>query len=191
MTELEKLRQTMLLMETLARGVGPLTDGQAGEALNALATKDCFFYMADLLRQLIENDGVVQCAGLSEKADFYLTPKSLVALPVSPSPITATELIQLVNAQIDPMAMRKLPAAAIPSWLNYNGFLAETTDADGVRRKTPSVRGNRIGIASELREGARGPYTAVRYDERAQRFVLDRLNEMAAWYREKIREIEE
>lgn len=191
MTELEKLRQTMLLMETLARGVGPLTDGQAGEALNALATKDCFFYMADLLRQLIENDGVVQCAGQAEKADFFLAQQTLAGLPVSQNHVTAGKITALVNAQIDPMAMRKLPAAAIPSWLNYNGFLAETTDVDGVRRKTPAVRGNRIGIASELREGARGPYTAVLYDERAQRFVLDRINEITVWYREKIREIEE
>ncbi len=183
MTELTKLRQAMLTMETLSR--------EGDHAHSNPELRDCFSYVAGLLRQLIENDGVVRSAGLSEKADFYLAPETLAALPVSHSPVTANELIRLINAQIDPMRMRRLPIAAISGWLNANGFLAEAADADGVRRKTPAVRGNRIGISSELREGAHGAYTAVLYDERAQRFVLDHLNEIAAWYREKIREIEE
>lgn len=183
MTELTKLRQAMLTIETLSR--------ESENAHSNPELRDCLSYVAALLQQLIENDGVVENAGQSEKADFYLASETLASLPVSHNPVTANELIQLVNAQIDPMRMRKLPIAAISGWLNVNGFLAETADADGVRRKTPAVRGNRIGIASELREGAHGAYTAVLYDENAQRFVLDRLNEMAAWYREKLREIEE
>lgn len=189
MTELQKLRQAMLTMEALARG--PLAVGRAYGAPGDPAMRDCFLYVADLLRQVIENDGVVQNAGQAEKADFFLSPQTLAELPVSLSPVTAGEIADLVNAQIDPMAMRKLPAAAMQAWLNANGFLAEAADADGVRRKTPTVRGNRIGVTSERRQGARGAYTAVLYDENAQRFVLDRLNEMAAWYREKVREIEE
>lgn len=189
MTELQKLRQAMLTMEALSRD--PLASGRADSVLCAPATKDCFLYVAGLLRQIIENDGVVQNAGQVEKAGFFLSPQTLSELPVSQSPVTAGEIAELVNAQIDPMSMRKLPAAAIQSWLNANGFLAETMDADGVRRKTPTVRGNRIGITSEPRQGARGAYTAVLYDKNAQRFVLDRLSEMTAWYREKVREIEE
>jgi hypothetical protein len=191
MTELQKLRQAMLLMETLARGTDPLTGARMDGAPGDPAMRDCFLYVADLLRQVIENDGVVQNAGQAEKADFFLSPQTLAELPVSLSPVTAGEIADLVNAQIDPMAMRKLPAAAMQAWLNANGFLAEAADADGVRRKTPTVRGNRIGVTSERRQGARGAYTAVLYDENAQRFVLDRLNEMAAWYLEKVREIEE
>ncbi|MEL7602344.1 MAG: hypothetical protein AAGU77_04235 [Bacillota bacterium] len=189
MTELQKLRQAMLTMEALSRD--PLASGQMDGVLCDPATKDCFLYVAGLLRQIIENDGVVQNAGQAEKADFFLAPDTLAALPVSPTPVTAGEIAGLVNAQTDPMRMRRLPAAAIQAWLNTNGFLAEATDADGVRRKTPTVRGNRIGVTSEQRHGARGAYTAVLYDENAQRFVLGRLSEMTAWYREKIREIEE
>ena len=62
MTELETMERARQYMEQLANGINPL-DGSMipdGEVVNQVRLSRCFFYVESVLRQVIENGGVVQ-----------------------------------------------------------------------------------------------------------------------------------
>lgn len=60
MTELETLQRAKMYMEKLANGINPLDDTMIpdGEVVNQVRLSRCFFYVADVLRQVIDNGGV-------------------------------------------------------------------------------------------------------------------------------------
>ena len=60
MTELETLERAKMYMEKLANGINPI-DGSVipdEDIVNNVRLSRCFFYVADVLRQVIENGGV-------------------------------------------------------------------------------------------------------------------------------------
>jgi hypothetical protein len=60
MTELEIMERARSYMEMLANGVNPLNGEYIpeDEVVNNVRLSRCFFYVADVLRQVIENGGV-------------------------------------------------------------------------------------------------------------------------------------
>ena len=146
MTDLIKLTKAKAYMESLAEG---------GELATADLT-DCLRYAADILGQVIANGGIIKPEKQSDKAEFSITPEQIACIPVSESPITLLEFADRVNAQIDLSAMKKLPVGAVTSWLDLSCILTSAVDADGSKRKVPTVRGNRVGVSSELRQGRAG-----------------------------------
>ena len=62
MTELETLERAKMYMEKLANGINPI-DGSIipeEEVINNVRLSRCFFYVADVLRQVIDNGGVAK-----------------------------------------------------------------------------------------------------------------------------------
>ena len=60
MTELETLERAKMYMEKLANGINPI-DGSTipdEDVVNNVRLSRCFFYVADVLRQIIDNGGV-------------------------------------------------------------------------------------------------------------------------------------
>lgn len=60
MTELETLERAKIYMEKLANGINPI-DGSVipdEDVVNNVRLSRCFFYVSDVLRQVIENGGV-------------------------------------------------------------------------------------------------------------------------------------
>ena len=60
MTELETLERAKMYLEKLANGINPV-DGipvPDEDVINNVRLSRCFFYVADVLRQVIENGGV-------------------------------------------------------------------------------------------------------------------------------------
>lgn len=60
MTELETLERAKMYMEKLANGINPL-DGTAipdEDIVNNVRLSRCFFYVADILRQVIDSGGI-------------------------------------------------------------------------------------------------------------------------------------
>ena len=60
MTELEKIEYTKAFIDKLANGINPLDDTPIpeGDIANNVRLSRCFFYVSDILRQVIENGGV-------------------------------------------------------------------------------------------------------------------------------------
>lgn len=60
MTELEKIERAKVYMDKLANGVNPVDDSVVPDedVVNNVRLSRCFFFVADVLEQVIENGGI-------------------------------------------------------------------------------------------------------------------------------------
>ena len=177
MTELETLERAKMYMEKLANGINPL-DGSVipdGEVVNHVRLSRCFFYVADVLRQVIDNGGITPPQKPGKEA-FALTAEQRAAFEYSDTPITISELSKRINGLASHKNMTKLGYTVIRDWLMSLGMLEDVLNGDGKTVKRPTPRGEGIGIGLEARTGNTGPYFVVLYNRAAQQFVLDNLD---------------
>ena len=61
MTELEIMQHAKDYLDKLAKGIDPLTGREVpeGEVINNVRISRCLLYVSDVLRQVIENGGVI------------------------------------------------------------------------------------------------------------------------------------
>ena len=184
MTELEKLERARMYIDKLANGIDPISDAEipGDSTLNNVRLSRCFFYVSDVLRQVIENGGAVRKTKSGKKSDFALTAGQREAIPFSQQPVAITPFLKIVNGLIDSETMKKLPVTAVTEWMVANGFLSETEDASGTKKKIPTSQGNFIGLSLETRQGRDREYTVVVYNEEAQHFVIDNLDAITQSY---------
>ena len=178
MTELEIMQRAKMYMDKLAQGIDPITDREAPEEdiINNVRLSRCFFYVSDVLRQVIENGGVVGKAVKPAKLPFCLTYEQTQAFPYSDDPIPVTALTERINALRTDEAMKKLRYTSISRFLTKSGLLTEIDTANGRKAKRPTEAGRTVGIFTEEWVGQNGPYTVVLYDRGAQQFVLDNID---------------
>ena len=190
MTELEIMQRAREYVEKLAKGIDPITGREVpeGEVINNVRVSRCLFYVADVLRQVIENGGVraereaapVRAVKRSEKAPFALSLEDRERYPFEDGPVTVSVVAQRLNGFIDQDAVQKLKTASITGYLMKTGLLAEEVKPDGTKVKRPTEAGRSLGISTATRTGMYGEYTAVIYDRDAQQFILDNLDAIAA-----------
>lgn len=197
MTELETLERAKIYMEKLANGISPI-DGSMipdEDVVNNVRLSRCFFYVADVLRQVIDNGGVAPQKKL-KKEPFALPVEKRSAFQFSDTPIPISEVANRINALIDEETMKKLSYSAIRDWLVSINMLEDTLNGDGKTVKSPTGRGEHVGINREARMGQNGTYFVVVYNRAAQSFIWDNLdaiidyqktlseNQGAAWSQE-------
>jgi hypothetical protein len=177
MTELEKIEYAKSFMDKLANGINPLDDTPIpeGDIVNHVRLSRCFFYVSDILRQVIENGGVTPPPKTPRagKQAFTITEEARAGLRISDTPLTVSEIADYLNDTVDETAMKKITAASINSWLVDRGFLEVVERPDGKTRKLPTPDGRDLGIVTEERMGQYGPYTNVLFTAAAQTFVYD------------------
>ena len=182
MNEQEKLIRAEQYLRQLANGMDPIAQCELPEdtALNNVRLSRCFFYAADVLRQVIDNGGMVGKPVYIPKEklpNFALTAEQLAQIELSDDPLFISKFTDKLNALIDENAMKKLNARIFGAWLLEKGFLQEEIRG-GNKHRVPSSAGVRLGITSEFRQTEHGTYTALLYDREAQQFMLDHLDEI-------------
>ena len=183
MTELEKIERAKMYMDKLANGINPI-DGSAvpsDDIINNIRISRCFFFVSDVLRQVIENGGVqspkkAKKEKKEKKVPLQIPFEKRNSFAFSETPITVSEIAQRVNVLIDSDKMRKLSYIGIVTWLTELGMLTWANTADGKKTKHPTPSGGEAGISLEHRNGPQGPYQVVVYNLNAQRFILDNLD---------------
>lgn len=180
MTELETMQRAKMYMEKLAQGIDPVTNQEMPEdsALNNVRLARCFFYVSDVLGQVIANGGVI--GGKPKQQPFSITMEQLSKVQISAEPVRVTQLVEMITAAADNAQMKKLSTTTITNWLLEKGFLEKQTGPDGKRRRVPTPNGLMIGLSTQTRQGQYGEYQAVFYNSQAQQFVLDNLSAMLA-----------
>lgn len=177
MTELETLERARMYMQKLANGINPIdgTNIPDEDVVNNLRLSRCFFYVADVLRQVIENGGV---AGQKKekKTPFFLTDKQRSSFSFSSTPISISEVIKRMNALAEDENMKTMSYRTIQDWLLSLGMLEEKLDGNGKTVKRPTKQGEELGIHLESRTGLNGVYFVVVYSLDAQHFILDNLD---------------
>ena len=178
---LEMLNRAKLYLQQLANGFDPISGAELPNdtVLNNVRISRCFFFVADVLQQVIENDGKTKRASKSKLPPFLLLDEEKAQIVLSDEPIQISKLCDKINAQINAENIRKLQVTAFGKWLVDKGFL-EIEILNGKRHKKATAMGESIGIISEWRAYADREYYALTYNKDAQQFLLDNLDEIIA-----------
>ena len=67
---------------------------------------------------------------------------------------------------------------AVDLYLLENGYLEEIQLANGSKRKRPTEKGLELGITTEERLGAKGPFHVNLLNENAQKFIVDNMKDI-------------
>lgn len=174
MTELEKIAYAKSFIDKLANGINPIDDTpiKDDDIVNNVRLSRCFFYVSDILRQVVENGGIVK----SQKhlTPFSISHKQLLRFEYSDTPIAVSEIAKRINSLIDTDVIKKITYKDLTNWLLSVNLLIEETYADK-KIKRPTPQGNEMGITTELRTGQKGTYTVILYNKSAQQFIIDNL----------------
>lgn len=181
MTELEKIQRAKMYIDKLANGINPLNDLPAADSdvINNIRISRCLFYVSDILRQVIESNGV-QSKEKSTKKPFFLSVDSRKQFSFSATPISISEITKRINDLVDVDTYKKLKHTDITSWLIEINALEVCSIADGKTVKRPTEQGKALGISTEKRIGRNGEYTVVLYNQETQQFILDNLDTVIA-----------
>ena len=178
MTEIEKIKYAKSFIDKLANGINPIDDTLAPEQdiINNVRLSRCFFFVSDILRQVIENGGVKKLKK-SEKLPFSINQKELESYKFSDNPICMSEMLKGINSLIDTNVMQKLTYADVCEWLIDINLLEIFIDSKGKNRKKPTSQGKNIGITLETRINQRyGDYPVIVYNKDAQKFIIDNID---------------
>lgn len=181
MTELEKMQQAKVYIDKMANGIDPI-DGACvsdSDMINDVRISRCLFYVSDILRQVINNNGVISKVS-SSKTEFFLTAESISNFPFSEVPIPVSEMAERLNAMADLNVCRKLKYSAITNWLVSIGALEIVEVSEGKSTKRPTEQGEELGIFSETRRGMYNEYVVVVYNKDAQQFIIDNIEAVIA-----------
>ena len=182
MTELEKVKRAKMYIEQLANGTDPISGSELPDdtVLNNERLSKCFVYVADILRQVVENCGEVGKKPESEKFPFEITDEQIRKIPLSNTPIPVSAVCENINRVIDCLVFRKISAIRVTEWLTEKGFLKETASHDGKgKRKTITEKSALIEITQEERTSQYGkPYIMNLYSREAQQFIIDHIREI-------------
>ena len=178
MTELEKIAYAKSFIDKLANGINPIDDTPIpdGDISNNVRLSRCFFYVSDILRQVIDNGGTVtnQSAKV-RKQEFTLTSSERARLLVSEKAVTVTEIANYLNSNINQETTKKITGASINDWLMSIGLLEIVKLQNGKQRKQPTVQGNEMGIFVDERNGQFGQYYVVLFTSDAQQLIYDNI----------------
>ena len=138
----------------------------------------CFFFVSDVLRQVLENGGVGSKSRPKLPA-FHIDHETLKRYDYSDEPLAISRITERINNLVDTTQMKKLSYSVIRNWLLEIGLLEEIELTDGSKKKSPTERGKQMGITLEHRVSQYGKeYDVVVYDRSAQQFIVDNLPEL-------------
>lgn len=174
MEQFEILSRAKLYIDKLANGINPLNDQPVDEndIVNNVRLSRCFFYVSDVLRQVIENGGVVHKPN-KKRMDFTISDEALSNYEYSDVPISITHVVRRLNNLINQNEVKKLSYKVISNWLKTIGMLEDANGKYGNVRTCPTKAGEEMGITIESRVGRRGEYFATYYNRNAQEFIIN------------------
>ena len=180
-TELEIMIHAKGYLDKLANGINPLSNEQLPETdiVNNVRISRCLLFVSDVLRQVIEKGGLKK-APKTTLVPFELTAEQAGRFQLFEQPIFVSAITERINSLTETENMKKLSHRSITAFLEREGYLVQYTDTQGRTKREPTDRGRALGITTETRTSQRGDYTVVLYNQNAQRYILDHLDQIAA-----------
>ncbi len=179
-TELEIMIHAKSYLDKLANGINPLTDEALPETdiVNQVRISRCLFFVSDVLRQVIEKGGLNK-APKSVRIPFELTAEQINRYQFFEQPAFISAITERINSLTENENMRRLSHRSITAFLEKEGYLIQYIDFQGKTKREPTDRGIGLGISTEERTSLRGNYKVILYDQNAQQFILDHMNQIA------------
>ncbi|MGN0578172.1 MAG: hypothetical protein ACI4J4_06095 [Ruminiclostridium sp.] len=177
MTELDKMKRAQMYVQKMAEGINPLTDEPVGDndMINNVRISRCLYYVSDILKQVISNNGIV--GGKSGSAPFFITDEQRALLQPFEQPVFAKDIVERINEITAENRCKKFAARWITEYFVSLGMIEE-----GYNGKAATESGKEFGIITESRISMRGgEYAVNKYTPDAQRFILDNLDAILAF----------
>ena len=173
MNELDKMKRAEMYIKKMAEGVNPLTDEPAcdDDMINNVRISRCLYYVSDILRQVIANNGVVGSKP-SSNIPFFITDEQRAQLVPFEQPAFAKEIVDRINEITAENGCKKFNNRWITEYFVSIGMLELYGSS-----KVPTEAGVEFGIVSETRTSMRrGDYTVNMYSPDAQQFIFDNID---------------
>ena len=108
MTEIETLKRAKMYIDKLANGINPLDDSKVSDddIVNNVRISRCFFYVSDVLRNVIENGAA--SPKKAKKVPFSLSFEDAQTFPFSDEGISVSVMAEMLNSLIDEESMKKI-----------------------------------------------------------------------------------
>ena len=185
MNDIDVMKRAKQYIESLANGIDPLTGKELPDSdiVNNVRISRCLFYTSGILQKVIDNKGEVQREKLprSQRQEFSLTDEQALALKPDSSALFISKVVNIINAQIDDTAMKKLKSQTVNEWLMQKGLITEVT-INGKAHKNPTPAGESIGISLHSYFTSAGlPVKGCIYSPEAQQFIFDNIDEITAF----------
>ena len=181
--DLELLKRAKGYMDKLAQGINPFTDEPAEDdsCINNVKLSNCCYFVSDILKQVIKNDGFV---GKKKLRSPLLTDDILSELEYLDNAATITIFSKSISEVFKRYGMKGIPTTAYTSWLVSKHLLDEYTTEKNRVRTTLNAYSEIIGIYKESREGFGGSDKKILYSVKAQQFLIDNIAEIYEFYKE-------
>lgn len=180
MTEIDKIAYAKTFIDKLANGINPLNDAPIpdDDIANNVRLSRCFFFVSDILRQVIENGGTApRAARIKQKKSCLLTDEVRAELTPLTRPASVSEITERINSVLKAADCGRLKHRIINDWLTKAGMLETQQRSDGKMARIPTEAGLELGIVAEERKSQYGvSYVAVTYPPAVQQFILDNLD---------------
>ena len=182
MTELETMIRAESYIRKMADGINPITNEPAADddMVNNVRITRCLYYVSDILRQVIDNDGVIKkkSGGSGKKAEFFITDEQRRDLTEFDRPVYASELADKINAVTEINNCKKFAAKWVTEYFVSIGLLCIDDDS-----KRATEAGAELGILSEKRRSSytHREYWVNAYSPEAQRFIIDNIDSIVAF----------
>lgn len=176
MSEFEKLIRARMYIHKLANGIDPISNTciEQDSILNNIRISRCFFYVVEVLDQLIANSGVI---GKNKTSiPFFITEEQKAKILPIERKVLVGQITDKINAVTAENNCKKFNAVWITNWLLEHGYLEIKRDARGHNKRFATLKGYEIGIAVESRNGRYGVFNVNTYNENAQKFIVDNLD---------------
>ncbi len=188
MTEIEKIQYAKNFIDKLANGINPLDNTPIPEddITNHVRISRCFFFVSDVLRQVIDGGfgkPPKKVSSKPKKAPFSATPEQLEDYEYSKYPISATAIARKINwliQDIKDKKMENLSHRKITQWLIDIEMIEWREWENGKYKRFPTQTGEEFGLILNIWEsyGRRNP--VIYYNEEAQKFIIDNIEAIAA-----------
>lgn len=183
MNEREMMYRTRDYLRRLARGQDPFSGEElpCEELLNNVVLCRAFTQAADIMDQVISNNGVVKKLPNKRREPFRITDAERAAVAVYEDPVGIQTVSGSVSNVIGPN-VRTIPAAAMTAWLEHIGLLDTAKDEHGNVIRVATTDGNAAGIQTVERTSRDGRvYRKNLYDVCAQSFIIENLEHIASY----------
>lgn len=177
-------------MERLMGGRNPVNNQviKTDTILTDSNLQKCFLFVVDILKRTLEEAETATAQSITS-----LTYKENIAQVidemVQEREVTITELNTIIQAYISAIFVEqlvKINVTKISNWLLEEGYLVQEFQQNRKPYRKASEKGMKIGMTNNLiQKENRDPYIQYRFNSSAQKFVLEHLDKIGVYKKEK------
>lgn len=178
MEEIEKIKYAKLFIDKLAHGINPIDDVPVAEydVVNNVRLSRLFFYVSDILRQVIDNGGIQNKKG--KKIDYCISKEELALFKFSEEPIPLSSIAKELNTLVDTNKYKKIQYKDLANWLISENILFNNFDTKGKNYKLITEKGKNLGLVLDIRQSHQREYSVILYNKKAQMFIINNIDKI-------------